>query len=187
MFILASNSPRRRELLSLIGIDFSIHSPDIDEIRKKDEKPVDFALRMSLEKAMHVFGFHEGFDFLLSADTIVVIDDEIIGKPKGDEDAFRMIRKLSGRTHKVITAYTIMNQRVSISEHVSTEVTFKTLTDDEIARYIETGEANDKAGAYAIQGFAAYMVESINGSYSNVVGLPLAEVYKSLEKMGYKF
>jgi septum formation protein len=187
MFILASNSPRRQELLGLIGVDFKIHAPEIDEVRFEGENAIDFTMRISLEKAKHVAGFYDSFDFLLSADTIVLIDDMILGKPKDDEDAFEMLEKLSGKSHKVITAFTIMTQRSQINDCVATEVVFKTLTDEEIKRYIETGESSDKAGAYAVQGFAAYMVQEVKGSYTNVVGLPLSEVYVSLEKMGYKF
>lgn len=187
MFILASNSPRRRELLSQLGVEFMVHSPDIDENVAEGEAPVEFAERMSYEKAKSVAELHTSFEFLLSADTIVTYEREILGKPKDDEDAFRMLSALSGRSHEVVTAFTLLSKDSSITKSVSTKVNFKKLTDEEIRRYIETGEPEDKAGAYAIQGFAAYMVEAIEGSYTNVVGLPLTEVYESLEKLGYDF
>jgi len=187
MFVLASNSPRRRELLSLLGIDFRVHSPEIEEKREPPETPLEYVKRISALKAECVAAFYSDFDFLLSADTIVVIDKGIIGKPEDDSDAIRMLKKLSGKTHRVITAYTLITKDKTFTEAVSTGVTFKKLKSEEIKRYVETGEAQDKAGAYAIQGYAAYMVEHISGSYTNVMGLPLAEVYSALEKNGYKF
>lgn len=187
MFILASNSPRRRELMSQLGVEFVVHSPEIDESVNEGEAPREFAERMSYEKAKSVAEIHSSYEFLLSADTIVTYESEILGKPVNDEDAFRMLSNLSGRSHQVITAFTLLTPSRSITKSVSTDVNFKKLTDVEISRYIETGEPEDKAGSYAIQGFAGYMVESIKGSYTNVVGLPLTEVYNALEELGYSF
>jgi septum formation protein len=187
MFILASNSPRRQELLSLIGVEYCIHSPEIDETANPGEKPIPFAERMSLDKAEAVAALHEDFDYMLTADTIVTYEDKILGKPKDDEDAFNMLKSLSGRHHEVVTAFTVKSKDRTVTKSVATEVHFKKLSDKEIRRYVETGEPSDKAGAYAIQGFASYMVESIKGNYHNVVGLPLTEVYNVLVDLGYDF
>ena len=184
--ILASASPRRAELLASAGIVFEVVPGDIDETPLPGEAPVAHVLRLAEEKAGEVAARTDG-RFFIGADTIVLCDGEIMGKPGDADDAKRMLRKLSGRAHQVITGYAVIDRRDHrrLSRVVSTDVFFKQLTDEEIDAYVLTGCPMDKAGAYAIQGGAAYMVERIDGSYTNVVGLPLCEVVESLRGLGF--
>lgn len=186
--ILASASPRRQELLSSVGIVFLVRPSDIDEDPLDDESPKDHVLRLASAKARAVAqGVNKRDEtWVLGADTIVTLDKELMGKPMDREDAFDMLRKLSGHEHKVITGYSIYNSSTGeeIKRAVETSVKFKKLTGDEIRGYVASGEPMDKAGAYAVQGLGAFMVEEINGSYSNVVGLPLCQVVDDLEKVG---
>jgi septum formation protein len=183
--ILASASPRRAELLESAGIRFDVVPGHIDETPLPDEPPVEHVLRLAREKALEVARRESG-RYFIGADTIVVCDDEIMGKPQGDADATRMLRQLAGRSHQVITGFAVYDQTAErlITSAVSTEVVFTELSDAEIAAYVATGCPLDKAGAYAIQGGAAYMVARINGSYTNVVGLPLCEVVGVLRELG---
>lgn len=183
--ILASASPRRSELLESAGIKFQVIPGHINETPLPGEKPVDHVLRLAEQKAREVAVREEG-DFFIGADTIVVCEDEIMGKPLDSEDAVRMLRKLSGRYHEVITGTAIHEKAndCNIRRAVTTKVLFKDLSDDEISKYVATGCPLDKAGAYAIQGGAAFMVRSIEGSYTNVVGLPLCEVVEALRRLG---
>lgn len=182
--ILASASPRRTELMALAGIEFSVVPADICEDVLPGEAPVDHVLRLSREKADDVAAAHDG-RFFIGADTIVVLDGAILGKPVDDADATRMLASLSGRDHEVITGFTVFDRisSVHISRSVCTDVTFKKLEEKEIAAYIATGCPMDKAGAYAIQGGAVHFVRSINGSYTNVIGLPMTELYEVLQTM----
>jgi septum formation protein len=183
--ILASASPRRAELLASAGIKFTVIPGDIDETPFYQEEPVAHVLRLAESKVREAASRAEG-RFFIGADTIVLCDREIMGKPCDDTDATRMLRRLSGRAHQVITGFALLDRSTGkcVARTVSTNVTFKTLTDAEITAYVATGCPLDKAGAYAIQGGAAYMVERIDGSYTNVVGLPLCEVVATLRKMG---
>ena len=183
--ILASASPRRSELLESAGITFSVVPADISEEPFSGELPAAHVLRLATEKALALAGVVPG-DLYIGADTVVVCDDEIMGKPTDAADARRMLSALSGRGHQVITGFAVHDRtsRVTISDVVSTRVFFKLLTLREIDAYIATGCPFDKAGAYAIQGGAAYMVRKIEGSYSNVVGLPLCEVVEVLRGCG---
>ncbi|MBT0666254.1 septum formation inhibitor Maf [Geobacter pelophilus] len=183
--ILASASPRRSELLESAGIRFQVVPGHIDETPLPQEAPVDHVLRLAAEKAREV-ARREAGDFFIGADTIVLCDGEIMGKPCDRNDADRMLRKLSGVGHSVITGYAVYSATgdVCCSQSVETRVYFKALTDKEISDYIATGCPMDKAGAYAIQGGAAHMVRRIEGSYTNVVGLPLCEVIDTLRDMG---
>jgi len=183
--ILASASPRRSELLESAGVNFSVIPGDIDETPFPEEAPVAHVLRLAEGKAREVSARAEG-RFFIGADTIVLCDNEIMGKPCDNADASRMLRKLSGRVHQVITGFAVLDRKTgkTVSRVVSTEVTFKPLDDNQISAYVATGCPLDKAGAYAIQGGAAYMVERIDGSYTNVVGLPLCEVVATLREMG---
>lgn len=185
LIILASASPRRAELLDSAGIRFEVVPGHIDETPLPGELPVDHVLRLSREKAAEVAGREEG-RFFVGADTIVLCDGEIMGKPRDNADAERMLAALSGRAHQVITGFSVMDKESGrlVSRSVSTDVLFKTLTGKEISDYVATGCPLDKAGAYAIQGGAAYMVERIDGSYTNVVGLPLCEVVGVLRELG---
>ena len=180
--ILASGSPRRRELLKDIGLEFEIYKPDVDESKLDNELPEDLCLRLSRLKAKSVA---EKFPdlIIIAADTIVVIDKKILGKPHDREDAFRMLKTLQGREHEVITGVSVALNTKVISHAEHTIVKFISMSDEEIREYISTGECDDKAGAYAIQGKGATLIERINGDYFNVVGLPLCLLSKIL-KMG---
>lgn len=175
-FILASASPRRRELLQQIGCHFLVSPGDINETVLTGELPEDYVNRMALQKALS--GWHTDQNKILpvlGADTAVVLGDKIFGKPSDQEDAVSILLQLSGKTHRVLSSVAMVRgdkQQVVLSE---TQVTFRLLECDECHRYWQTGEPSDKAGAYAIQGLGAAFVTSINGSYSGVVGLPLAE------------
>ena len=186
--VLASASPRRQELLSSVGIRFTVEPSNVDEEPIVDESPQEHVSRLASAKAREVAGRVNQTDevWVLGADTIVIIDGELLGKPEGRVEALHMLKKLSGRTHKVITGYSIYNpsKDEEIKRAVETTVKFKDLTDDEITGYVASGEPMDKAGAYAIQGLGAFMVEEIKGSYSNVVGLPICQVVNDLEEAG---
>lgn len=182
--VLASASPRRTELMTLAGLQFSVVPADICEDVLPGEAPADHVMRLSREKADAVAATTEG-RFFVGADTVVVLDGAILGKPVDDADAFRMLAALSGRDHEVITGFTVFDKVscIHISRSVSTEVTFKLLEEQEIRAYIATGCPMDKAGAYAIQGGAVHFVRSISGSYTNVIGLPMTELYEVLQAM----
>ncbi|MDF7826571.1 Maf family protein [Pontiellaceae bacterium B12227] len=176
--ILASASPRRRELAALLGLDFEVQVPDIDETQKTNELPRLYAERMAREKAAAVDADAE--TVLIAADTIVVQGNCTLGKPRNDADAFEMLNGLSGQSHQVITGVCVKKGSYSQVISVVTEVIFRSLDREEIIRYIASGCPMDKAGAYAIQGGAAHMVKEIRGSYTNVVGLPLCELHELL-------
>lgn len=185
--ILASASPRRSELLQQVGFDFEVIPSQVDETEITGETPEEHVIRLSLDKAREV-STRDDIDgrWVIGSDTIVLRDAEILGKPLDSEDAARMLRSLSGRTHQVLSGYAILDRGTGENRAaaVTTRVTFRSLTDAEIAGYIATGEPTDKAGSYAIQGLGAFMVSRIEGSYSNVVGLPLCEVVQALEMLG---
>lgn len=183
--VLASASPRRLELLASAGVEFDVFASDIPEEPFPCEAPADFAVRLARDKAVATAARTEG-SWFVGADTIVVCDGEIMGKPVDEADAVRMLRKLSGVSHEVITGYAIYDRERDglLCKAVVTKVVFKPLRDEEISAYVATGCPMDKAGAYAIQGGAAYMVERIDGSYTNVVGLPLCEVVEDLRRIG---
>ena len=174
--ILASASPRRRELLASLEVGFRVVIPEIDETPLPGEKPRAFVERLAEEKACAV----DADGTVVAADTIVVQNDTILGKPTDAAHAREMLSSLSGKMHEVVTGVCVKSAARTVVFSVATEVAFRTLTADEIARYIATGEPMDKAGAYAIQGGAAHMIRSIQGSYTNVVGLPLCELHETL-------
>ena len=184
--VLASSSPRRRELLSTLGLGFDVIHPSSDEAVSGNETPEDFVLRASAEKASSVSGTLGEGVVVIGADTVVVVDGEILGKPRDPEDASSMLRKLSGKEHHVYTAFSIVRPKNEIlhSEIVDTRVRVKPLAASEIEGYIKTGEPMDKAGAYGIQGIGSLMVGGFEGSYSNVVGLPVEELLAALKKLG---
>lgn len=176
--ILASSSPRRRELLSHIGVDFSTAVPPASaeaSIEACSYNPAEFAEKNAFMKAGEVAKISPKDSIVLGADTIVVLGDVILGKPKDGEDAKKMLLALSGKMHEVITGVTVINNKIgrSITSHESTEVFFKKLSSEEIDFYIKSGEPMDKAGAYAIQGLGSLFVPGIKGCFFNVVGLPL--------------
>ncbi|HBA53389.1 Maf family protein [Syntrophorhabdus aromaticivorans] len=183
--VLASESTRRVDILRTLGISFSIIPPDIDETRRKDETPQEFARRVSYEKAFKV-GSHFPDKWVIGADTIVVLKGKVLGKPKNERDAFTMLKTLRGRWHKVITGYCVLNLSKDIISRdiVETRVFVRDMTDEEIIRYIKTSEPLGKAGSYAVQGKGGYMVKEIKGSYTNVVGLPICEIAEALLSLG---
>lgn len=185
MFVLASASPRRRELLTQIGLTFDVETADIDETPQVGEEALRYVKRLAEHKAAAVFARHANQSRLmvLGADTTVLCGGKIIGKPVDEADAARMLRLLSGKTHQVITGVALVSARgVEIAAEV-TAVEMVVLTDKQIADYVATGEPMGKAGAYAIQGRAARFIPRIEGCYFNVVGLPLARVSAMLETM----
>ena len=175
--ILASASPRRRELLAQAGYRFTVEASSIDETRRPGEEAIRFATRLAREKAEEIFARHSSDDVLvLGADTVVVCDGEIMGKPADAADAERMLTQLAGRTHHVVTGVAVVWGTGVESAAEVTQVTMHTLSPEEIAAYVAGGEPMDKAGSYAIQGFAGRWIPRIHGCYFNVVGLPLALV-----------
>jgi septum formation protein len=186
--VLASRSPRRAELLAAAGIEFTIRAADVDETPLDGEAPRDYVLRLAEEKARAVQADRD--EIVIAADTTVVlrsvIGSEIMGKPNDAGDAARMLRALAGRRHEVITAICLKRGDRIVLDSASTAVWLATLSDSEIADYVASGEPMDKAGAYAIQGLASRFIDRIDGSYSNVVGLPVALVYRHLRTCGYE-
>ncbi len=181
--ILASQSPRRRELLSLVGIDHSVQPADIDETPFPDEAPVPHTERLARGKAAVIAARDPGA-IVIAADTIVVVDGALLGKPIDIPDARAMLRRLSGRTHEVCTAMAVAHADRIESEVVRVQVRFRALDEDTIVRYVNTGEPMDKAGAYGIQGFGATIVEHIEGDYFAVMGLSLVTVVRLAARLG---
>jgi len=182
--ILASSSPRRQELLREIGIPFQVHAANIDEDQIMGEAPTAYALRLAREKAQAV-ATHYPQSYVLGADTIVVVDGEVLGKPRDREDAVRMLRLLSGRGHEVITAVSLVAPgTLAVTRASTTKVYFREIAEEEIEEYVAGGEPMDKAGAYAIQGGASRWADRIEGEFSNVVGLPLSLVTDMLITTG---
>lgn len=179
---LASKSPRRRELLNQIDIEFEVLDIDIDESWDGNEKPEDYVCRIALEKARAGSAFSDDDFPVLAADTAVILDGHILGKAENKQDAIAMLKKLSGKTHKVLSAVTLIDKHEQSLLNIS-KVTFKELTKKEIADYCESDEPIGKAGGYAIQGKAAVFIERLDGSYSGVMGLPLFETNKLLSSI----
>ncbi|MGD9974399.1 MAG: nucleoside triphosphate pyrophosphatase [Desulfatirhabdiaceae bacterium] len=179
--ILASQSPRRRYLLKQAGLDFMVKPPTFDESTVPVLPPRETVMLLAKEKAMEIAGQNPDA-WVIGADTIVVIDDQILGKPDSPSSARHMLNSLSGRTHQVLTAFSLHHvaENRHIGECVSTDVLFKPLSHSEIDWYIRTDEPFDKAGAYALQGIGAFMVQAVYGSYTNVIGLPVCELMNAL-------
>ena len=182
--VLASSSPRRRELLSLIGLTHEVRPADIDETLLPNEAPRAYVERLARGKAAAVATPQT---LTIGCDTTVVVDGEVLAKPEGAADARRMLRMLSGRSHVVMTAVAVAQGREIISDVVSVGVTFRALRDDEIDDYIATGEPMDKAGAYGIQGYGATIVDAVDGDYFAVMGLPLNRLVRLIESMGFRY
>ena len=181
--VLASQSPRRRDLLDAAGIAYDVGAVDVDERRHGGEAPEVYAERLAREKA--TAGARQFPDrAVLGADTVVVVDDEVLGKPRDAEDAVRMLARLSGRSHDVLTGVAIAHAGRVHSAVDRTRVWFTVLSDAEIEAYVASGEPLDKAGAYAIQGLASRFIPRIEGSYANVVGLPVTTVIEILRVLG---
>lgn len=187
MLILASRSPRRSALLHQLGVPHQIAPSGVEERRAEGEAPEDYAERLAREKALDVSRSHdpEGSLAALGADTIVVVGEEILEQPRDDEDAFRMLSRLSGRAHRVITGVALARGGAVLGSLASvTEVRFRALSEGEIRRYIAAGEGRDKAGSYGVQGLGGGLVEGIHGDYGTVVGLPLALTLALLKEHG---
>jgi len=185
-FVLASSSPRRRELLASVGLDFEMIPPRVRESARDGEAPLDFAKRMAREKALYVCARERSGRIVVGGDTVVSVSGEIFGKPRDEEDALLMLQKLSGRTHEVITGFCVARSPGDVLHlgATRTEVRMKSLDTEGMRRYIKTGEPMDKAGAYAIQGTGSCLVKWIKGSYTGVVGLPLFELVSVLSDIG---
>ena len=181
--VLASRSERRRVLLAQIGVQCVIDPADIDEGVLQDEDPEQYVARLALEKARSVRRRHAGCA-VLGADTSVVVDRDILGKPEDEADAVAMLQRLSGRWHEVVTGYAVVWGTGELKNVICSRVKFREIADHEMRAYWHSGEPGDKAGGYAIQGIGAMFVERIEGSYSGVVGLPLAEVGRALSEAG---
>jgi len=182
VLVLASQSPRRAEILRQAGIPFTVRVVPVDETPLPDEKPEDYVQRLAEMKALAVPGKPD--EVVLGADTVVVIDGEMLAKPIDDADARRMLALLSGRRHEVLTGICLKRGAQAIRDRAVTRVWFAPMTDREIEEYVASGEPMDKAGAYAIQGIASRWIPRIEGDYSNVVGLPVALVYAMLRERG---
>jgi septum formation protein len=183
--ILASRSPRRFELLKQVGLDFDIIPSGIEEDYIRGEPPIKHVLRLAEAKALDV-GNRYPDRWVIAADTIVYVDHSILGKPRSREEAKKMLRRLSGKEHQVLTGFSVrhLEKGKGDREAVRTVVKVKKLTQAEMEWYIRTGEPFDKAGGYAIQGMGSFMIESIRGSYTNVVGLPICELIQTLSRLG---
>jgi septum formation protein len=179
---LASSSPRRRQLLEMLGMVVRVRSPNIAEVRRAVETPVDYVERLAREKALSVPGA-----LVLGADTTVVVRDEILEKPTDAADALRMLRKLQGRTHQVVTSVALVAAEALHQATDVTNVTFRRLEDRFLEEYVLTGEPMDKAGAYGIQGYGAALVERIDGDFFSVMGLPIRLVLGLLEQAGHPY
>jgi nucleoside triphosphate pyrophosphatase len=193
--LLASRSPRRAELLRAAGFDFDVCAADVDESVHPDESPAEYVRRLasakSAEAAAHRSaprgcGSPASEIAILAADTSVIVDDAILGKPVDDDDASTMLRRLSGRSHQVMTGLSIRRGERELQHVEMTAVYFAALSEEEIAWYVRSGEGRDKAGAYAIQGLASRFIPRIEGSYSNVVGLPIAAVCALIRRIENK-
>ncbi len=183
--VLASSSPRRQELLHQAGFEFEVRPSRVGEVRRRGEDAEDFACRAAREKALDVAASLPPGSLVLGADTVVVIDGLILGKPSGPDDAVRMLRLLSGASHRVVTGVCLIRApgQIEALKHETTMVKFRDLNEGEISDYVGSGEPMDKAGAYAIQGLASRFVTRIEGCYFNVVGLPIPLVYEMLKNV----
>ena len=181
MLVLASKSPRRQQILRDAGIPFVVRSADVPEQRRPSESPADYVRRLAQEKAFAVTML--AGEIVLGADTVVVVDGEVLEKPVDANDAMRMLELLSGREHEVITGICLRSETSLIVDIATTRVRFASLTRQEMKAYVASGEPMDKAGGYAIQGLAAKFVDRVEGSYSNVVGLPVALVWRRLKEL----
>lgn len=187
LLILASGSPRRKELMAAVGVFFEVIVSDVDETEHPLESPENMVKRLALAKARAVADKNKG-RFVLAADTTVALDNRVLGKPTSTDDAKRMLSALSGKQHDVFTAFCVVTPDGTAQvESVRTRVGFRTLTNADIARYVATGEPMDKAGGYGIQGRGAACVSDVNGSYTNVVGLPTQQVLDLLTRLNFPF
>ncbi len=180
--ILASKSPRRKELFSLLSLDFEVITRDVPEDIDEKALPEDSVLELAYSKAEAVFREYKE-RIVLGLDTLVYTDTRVFGKPKDAEDAKEILRYLSGKSHMVVTGVVIMSRAITKTFYTKTKVTFYSLSKDEIDRYVTTGEPMDKAGAYAAQGYASRFIEKINGDFYTVVGMPLSKIYQEFKEL----
>jgi septum formation protein len=185
--VLASSSPRRRELLEKTGLKFIVDAAEINEDHGRRMKPAELAKIISLEKAKAVAARHP-CSIIIAADTFGILGGRLLGKPRDEDEARDMLKRMSGRRHRVVTGFTILNTETGkiVSKAVETKVYFRKLGKEEIEAYVKTGDPMDKAGAYAIQGMGAQLVEKIEGDYYNVIGLPLGALVRELKGFGVK-
>ena len=184
--ILASQSPRRRELLTKLGLRFCVVTADVDETMQQGKDPCGEVARVCRAKALAVRDRGHDKDLIIAADTIVVVQGEVLGKPKDREDAARMLRLLSGRDHEVMTGLTVLQAERSRTLVETARIHFRQLDEQEIAAYIATGEPMDKAGAYGIQGLASIFITGITGDYYTVMGLPVCRLAETLKDFGIR-
>jgi len=182
LLTLASASPRRRQLLEMLGLEIEVRPSLIPEIRQPGETPIGYAERLAREKALSIPG-----DLVLGADTTVLLDDQLLEKPADAEEALQMLRQLQGRTHEVITSVALVSRGAVLQATDVTAVTFHPCSDDFLRAYIATGEPMDKAGAYGIQGYGAALVERIDGDFFGVMGLPVRLVLRLMEEAGHPY
>ncbi len=182
-WILASASPRRRELLKLLVPEFEVFPSEVDEASQPEEWPEALVRRLAQEKALVIQRSHPDA-IILGADTVVICEAALLGKPSSAEEARSMLQKLSGKTHQVLTGVCLLHKQVCLVDHSVTDVTFNRMTVQEIESYVTSGEPLDKAGAYGIQGIGARFISRIDGCYFNVVGLPVSLVYQMIQKPG---
>jgi septum formation protein len=182
MLVLASNSPRRQQLLEAAGIPFIVRTPNIPEERRPSESPDAYVRRLAEQKAYAVA--MEAGEVVLAGDTVVVVDGQILEKPRDPADALRMLRLLSGREHEVLTGICLRTAGERIVDSATSRVRFVQLSEPELAAYVASGEPMDKAGAYAIQGLASRFIDRVEGDYCNIVGLPISLVYLHLKTLG---
>lgn len=182
--ILASQSPRRQELLKQMGLSFRVHAVDIDEHMERDLSPDKLVEAISREKAAQCAALDGPVPLIIAADTVVALDGEVLGKPHSEAQAAEMLGKLSGREHQVYTGFTLRQGGKAVTRSQRSEVRFRPLSDREIAAYVATGEPMDKAGSYGIQGLGSLLVEGIRGDYFNVMGLPVCMLGQALKEFG---
>lgn len=184
--ILASRSPRRKELLKRINVPFEVIGSDIEETIDLNLTPDQVAQSLAFQKSSYIAKKYPNA-YVIGADTIVVFENKILGKPQDEDDAYKMISLLSGNTHSVLTGVSIIHGEMNITFHEQTEVTFWELSDKEIRSYIKSGEPFDKAGSYGIQQLGSLFVKEIKGDYFNIVGLPISRLYRELKKINFPF
>jgi septum formation protein len=178
--VLASQSPRRIELLKSVGLEFEIYPPKIDEQYRKDQNPLEYTRHIASEKA-HGIARYLDYDLIIAADTVVTLENEIFEKPRDRREAEIMLRKLSNQTHQVITGFCLLSTHKVIIDHEKTDVIFYPLNDSDIEMYLNSDEPFDKAGAYGIQGFASIFIKEIRGCYFNVVGFPIGKFFQHIK------
>ncbi|WP_044892909.1 Maf family protein [Bacillus alveayuensis] len=184
--ILASHSPRRKQLLQLLNVPFDVLGSDIKEKIEPTQFPEEVVQSLAFQKASSIAKLYP-HAYVIGADTVVVYQNNILGKPKDEKDAFQTLMTLSGQTHHVLTGVSIFNGNQHHTFYEQTEVTFWNLTQEEVKDYVKTGEPFDKAGSYGIQKFGSLLVKNIKGDYYNVVGLPISRLYRELKQMGFPF